>query len=190
MLDARLPEEFAEGFIPGSINIGLNGQFAIWVGTLLDIEKPMIVVASAGKESETVLRLARVGYEKVRGVLQGGFSAWLAAGFSIDTIDSIGPDAAADLSDKGLLVVDVRNKDEFASGHVKEAMNIPLHQLMAKAERLDPDDDFVLHCKGGYRSMIAASILKSKGIDNFVNVLGGYDALLKTRISIEEPLTK
>jgi glyoxylase-like metal-dependent hydrolase (beta-lactamase superfamily II)/rhodanese-related sulfurtransferase len=190
VLDTRHPDTFSQGFIPGSLNIGLNGQFAIWVGTLIDINQPIVVVAEAGKEEESIMRLARVGYENVKGYLKGGIQTWIHEGYGVDMVESIGPESAADLTDKGLLVLDVRNPEEFAQGHVEGAMNIPLSKLANKTDRLDPDLDFVLHCKSGYRSMIAASILKSKGVDNFVNVTGGFDALQKTRISVVSGLVK
>jgi hydroxyacylglutathione hydrolase len=186
VLDTRHPDAFGAGFIPGAWNIGLNGQFAIWVGTLINIRQPLILVADPGQEQEAILRLARVGYEQVRGFLDGGFAAWKQVAYPMDSVDTVTPDAAADLADKGLMVLDVRNADEFAQGHVKFAENIPLAKLPNKdAERFDEDEEFVLHCKSGYRSMIAASILKSKGVHGFVNVSGGYDALLKTHASIQ-----
>lgn len=189
VLDTRHPDEFGAGFIPGAWNIGLNGQFAIWVGTLIPIRKPLIVVTSPGQEQEAILRLARVGYEQVRGYLDGGMEAWNQVAYPIDSVETVSPEAAADLADKGLLVIDVRNSDEFAQGHVMGADNIPLAKLPNKdAERFDEDEEFVLHCKSGYRSMVAASILKSKGVHGFVNVRGGYDALLKTHASIQSPV--
>lgn len=190
VLDTRNPEVFAEGFIPGAWNIGLNGQFAVWVGTLVGINQAIVVVAAPGKEQEAILRLARVGYENVKGYVEGGMIAWEKAGMPLDTVDSVSSEAAADLADKGLYVLDVRNADEFAQGHVAGATNIPLGQLSAKIDRVDADEDFLVHCKGGYRSMIAASILKAKGIHSLVNVQGGYDALVKTHVSIKAPILR
>jgi len=188
ILDTRDGENFTNGFIPGSVSIGLDGRFAEWAGSLLSFKEPMILVTDEGKEEETLVRLARVGFENVEGYLQGGFEAWKKAGEKIDLIINVEPDELAmDIPfDKNLLVVDVRKYNEFAEGHVKEAINISLDEMVdvAQIAQLEENQNIYLHCAGGYRSVIAASLLKRQGYHNLRNVLGGY-AKIKEQKSIQ-----
>ncbi|HEX4876966.1 MAG TPA: MBL fold metallo-hydrolase [Chitinophagaceae bacterium] len=181
LLDTRNATVFTQGFVPGSISIGLEGRFAEWAGSLLPFDKPILLVTEPGKERESVVRLARVGFEKVLGYLQGGFDAWKNAGEAIDMIIDIEPDELMmDLPhDSNLVVVDVRRGTEFADGHLKDAVNIPLEQMTDPGTIADLDENMNLyvHCAGGYRSVIAASLLKRQGIHNLRNVLGGWSQI-------------
>ncbi len=183
ILDTRNPEVFTKGFIPNSINIGLNGQFAPWVGALiLDIKQQILLITEVGKEEETVARLARVGYDHVIGFLEGGFDAWKAAGFEIDTVNSITAEEFRDLYAHNPIVIDVRKPGEFAAEHVDGAKNIPLDYINEDLAQFPKDEPFVIHCAGGYRSMMAASILKARGWDNFMEVSGGFAAIKNTDV--------
>jgi hydroxyacylglutathione hydrolase len=178
ILDTRNGEEFTEGFIPGSVSIGLDGRFAEWAGSLLSFKEPMILVTNKGKEDETLVRLARVGFENVEGYLKGGFEAWKKAGEKIDLIINVEADELAmDIPfDENLTVLDVRRYNEFAEGHVKEAVNIPLDEMVdvAQIAQLEENQNIYVHCEGGYRSVIASSLLKRQGYHNLRNVLGGW----------------
>lgn len=178
LLDTRTAAEFTQGFIPGSVFIGLEGRFAEWAGSLLPFDQPMILVTEAGKEKETVIRLARVGFSKVIGYVDGGFEAWKAAGEEIDMIIDVEADELAmDLPfDPNLVIVDVRRETEYADGHVKGAKNIPLNEMTDPASMgdLEEEQNIYVHCAGGYRSVIAASLLKRQGIHNLRNILGGW----------------
>jgi hydroxyacylglutathione hydrolase len=178
ILDTRRSEVFVAGFVPGSISIGLDGRFAEWAGSLLPFDKPLVLVTAPGEERESVIRLARVGFDKVKGHLDGGFAAWQQAGEPIDMIIDIEPDELAmDIPfDPNLLIVDVRRETEFAEGHVKDAMNLPLQDLADPGNMASLDEKYNLyvHCGGGYRSVIAASLLKRQGIHNLRNVTGGW----------------
>jgi len=178
VLDTRNASIFVEGFIPGAVFIGLEGKFAEWAGSLLPFDKPILLVTEVGKERETVIRLARVGFASIEGYLAGGFEAWLAAGEKIDLIINVETDELAmDLPfDDNLVVVDVRKEVEFADGHVKEAVNIPLGNMIDPASMADIEDtdNLYLHCASGFRSVIAASLLKRQGIHNLRNVVGGW----------------
>ncbi len=183
VLDTRPPDVFAIAFIPNAINIGLDGQFAPWAGALIPEGQPILLVTEAGKEEEAVTRLARVGYDHTIGYLQGGMEAWKQAGKEIDAINAIkASDFALRYADGQPLVVDFRKPDEFASGHVDKARNIPLDYINEHIAELPKDQPFYLHCAGGYRSMIAASILKARGWDNFVNIEGGLGEISKTNV--------
>ncbi|MBX3102095.1 MAG: MBL fold metallo-hydrolase [Bacteroidetes bacterium] len=173
ILDTRHPDLFEKGYVPGSINVGLNGQYAVWVGTVIPFGKRLVLVPEPGKEEESILRLARVGYDNVAGYLSS-LEAWKAAGLPVETVTSIGAEGIRAEMDKGAVVVDVRNPGEFQQSHIAQAMNIPLADLTKRLPELKPDTRYVIHCAGGYRSMIAASILKDKGYANFVNVAGGF----------------
>jgi glyoxylase-like metal-dependent hydrolase (beta-lactamase superfamily II)/rhodanese-related sulfurtransferase len=181
VLDTRNPEEFTNGFVPGSISIGLDGRFAEWAGSLLSFKDPIIVVTEKGKEEETIVRLARVGIDNVEGFLEGGFEAWKAAGEKTDIIIDVEADELAmDLPfDDNLLVLDVRKPNEFNEGHVKGAMNLPLSEMtdVAQIAALEENQNIYVHCAGGYRSVIAASLLKRQGYHNLRNVLGGYEKI-------------
>jgi glyoxylase-like metal-dependent hydrolase (beta-lactamase superfamily II)/rhodanese-related sulfurtransferase len=178
ILDTRDASVFTEGFVPGSVSIGLEGRFAEWAGSLLPFDKPMLLVTESGKEKETIVRLARVGFDKVKGYLDGGYEAWKNAGENIDMIVDVEADELMmDLPhDPKLVVVDVRRETEYADGHVKDAVNIPLIDMTdpASMANLEDDQNLYVHCAGGYRSVIAASLLKRQGIHNLRNVVGGW----------------
>ncbi len=185
VLDTRKPEDFAQGFIPNAINIGIDGGFAPWVGTLIpDIKQQILLVTDQGREEEVVTRLARVGYDYTIGYLQGGFAAWQNAGKEIDAIISISPAAFEQRYqlDNSLKVVDVRKPSEYQSEHVATASNTPLDSLNDYLAEIPKDQPVYLHCAGGYRSMIAASILKARGYNNLVNVQEGFKGISETSI--------
>ena len=183
MLDTRNPEVFAQGFVPNSINIGLNGQFAPWVGALItDIKQNIVLITEEGKEEETLTRLARVGYDFVVGYLKGGFQAWKAAGMEVDTVNRINAEQFAEQFKASPIVIDVRKPGEFAAEHVDGAKSIPLDYINEDLAQFPKDQPFIIHCAGGYRSMIAASILKARGWENFVDVEGGFSAISKTDV--------
>lgn len=192
VLDTRSPDEFEKAFIPGSINIGLDGTYAVWVGSLIDINVQLVLVTPEGREEESITRLARVGYEKVAGYLQGGIAAWREAGFPTDSIQSVSPEEFAQAfgsGKSGYDLIDVRRPGEFESGHVEHAENICLSnfsapETYAQLQRAEP---FYLHCAGGYRSMIAASLLKARGINNFVNVRQGWAGIKNQPLKFELP---
>jgi hydroxyacylglutathione hydrolase len=184
MLDTRTAGEFAKGFIPNSINIGLNGQFAPWVGALIpDVKQQLLIITEKGKEEETVMRLARVGYDYVIGFLEGGFQFWKNAGKEYDTVNRI---SAAEFEKhykkENPLVIDIRRASEFDALHVKDAINLPLDYINEQLASYPKDKTFYMHCASGFRSMIAASILKSRGWNNFVEVGGGFNAIKHTEV--------
>lgn len=183
ILDTRNSDEFTQGFIPGSVSIGLNGRFAEWAGSLLPFDKPLLLVSDAGKEKESIIRLARVGLDKVQGYLQGGYETWKKSGEKTDLIIDVEPDELMmDLPfDKNLVVVDVRKPVEFAEGHLHDAVNIPLSEMADPGSMANIEDkhNLYVHCAGGYRSVIAASLLKRQGIHNLRNVAGGWDKIKK-----------
>jgi hydroxyacylglutathione hydrolase len=184
ILDTRIPNDFEKGFIPGSLSIGLNGQYAIWVGSLLKIDQPLVLVCEEGKEEEAIIRLARVGYENVRGFLKGGMEAWKAAGKATDTVESV----SAEEMKKLLLeetVLDVRKPGEYAASRVKGAEFLTLSELESKMEQLSKETPYLIHCAGGYRSMIAASMLKAKGYTKLKNVYGGFKSIRESGIELE-----
>jgi hydroxyacylglutathione hydrolase len=181
ILDSRNATVFTHGFIPGSISIGLEGRFAEWAGSILPFDKNIILVTEPGKEKETVIRLARVGFDKMKGCLDGGFDAWKNAGEAIDMIIDVEADELImDMPhDANLVVVDVRKPNEFAEGHLKEAVNLPLQEMnnLIHLSQFEDHQNLYVHCAGGYRSVIATSLLKRQGIDNLRNVLGGWAAI-------------
>ncbi|HMK04025.1 MAG TPA: MBL fold metallo-hydrolase, partial [Ferruginibacter sp.] len=178
ILDTRHADVFTKGFIPGSIFIGLEGRFAEWAGSMLPFDKAIILVTEPGKEEETVVRLSRVGFDKMQGYLKGGFETWVNAGEPIDIIIDVESDELAmDIPhDPNLLVVDVRRETEFADGHIKGAKNLPLNEItdVLNLAQFEDTQNLYVHCAGGYRSVIAASLLKKEGIHNLRNVLGGW----------------
>ncbi len=181
VLDTRAPEDFALGFVPGSINIGLDGNFAMWVGEMItDIQQEILLITEAGREEEAIIRLARVGYDHAVGYLDGGFDAWKSEGCEIDTVNRITADEFAEKFNKKIPTFDVRKRSEFEAEHVVDVVNVPLNEINQHLAKFPENEDFILHCAGGYRSMIAASILKSRGIHNFVDVIGGMAAIAKT----------
>lgn len=181
ILDTRNETLFSQGFVPGSISIGLDGRFAEWAGSLLPFDKEIILVTEVGKERETIVRLARVGFAKIKGYLNGGFEAWQKSGNLIDLIIDVDADELAmDIPfDKNLLVIDVRRETEFADGHIRGAINIPLSEMNdpASMANLEETQNLYVHCGGGYRSIIAASLLKRQGIHNLRNVSGGWNKI-------------
>ncbi|MDR3679691.1 MAG: MBL fold metallo-hydrolase [Flavipsychrobacter sp.] len=178
VLDTRNSAVFTSGFVPESISIGLDGRFAEWAGSLLPFNESIILVTDPGKEKESITRLARVGIDNVQGYLEGGFEAWQNSGETVDLIIDIEADELAmDMPfDQNLEVIDVRKETEFENGHVKGATNVPLDTLMdpLNVAMIDSDNNLYVHCAGGYRSVIAASILKRHGYHNLRNVLGGF----------------
>ncbi len=184
VLDVRHQSEFIKGHIPRSIFIGIDGNFAPWVGALIvDVTQPILLVAPKGREEEVVTRLSRVGFDNVIGYLDGGFEAWKDANMEIDTITSISAEEfAKDFEDKKDVVFDVRREGEYVAEHVDGAKNTQLDYLNNYLSEFPEDKTFYVHCAGGYRSVIAASILKSRGIHNLVDVAGGYGAIKNTDI--------
>lgn len=181
VLDTRNPEVFVKGFIPNSINIGIDGDFAPWVGTMIaDIKQQILLVAEPGREEEVVTRLARVGYDFTIGYLDGGFEAWKAAGKAVEKIVNITANELASILNIGKLnVIDVRRPGEYQSEHVQNAKNIPLEYLNDHFAELRQDETYIIHCAAGYRSVIFASILKARGFQNLINVTGGFAAIKK-----------
>lgn len=186
VLDARHEDEFAKGFIPGAINIGLDGNFAMWVGALItDLKQPILFLCESGREEETVTRLARVGYDFAIGYLEGGLDAWKQAGEEVDVIPSIDArELAKRFNDGPINILDVRKESEFEAEHVIGAQNFPLDFINRNMEQVDREKTYYLHCKGGYRSMTAASILKARGFEQLVNVSGGFDALKESGVNL------
>lgn len=181
VLDARAPADFRKGFIPNSVNIGIDGSFASWTGALLgDSHQPLLLVTDPGRESEVVTRLARVGYENVLGHLAGGFASWAAAGRDIDTVASITPDEFFRRREKTAQVIDVRKPEEYSAGSVEGAINIPLDTLNAAMPQLSRSEHLYIHCASGYRSMIASSILKARGFEDVTDIEGGYNGLSRS----------
>jgi glyoxylase-like metal-dependent hydrolase (beta-lactamase superfamily II)/rhodanese-related sulfurtransferase len=183
ILDTRDAEDFAKGFIPNSINIGLEGNFAMWVGEMIkDIRQEILLVTEKGEEKEAMVRLSRVGYDHTIGFLEGGFDAWKASGKEVDHVNRLSPEEFAAKYDEKPLVFDVRKKSEFDSEHVVGAVNVPLNQINEHLAEFPKDKPFMVHCAGGYRSMIAASILKQRGWDNFVDIRGGFKEIAETKV--------
>jgi len=179
VLDTRAPQTFAAGFVPNSINIGIDGQFAPWVGAMIpDIKQEILLVCEPGREEEVVTRLARVGYDHTIGYLEGGFEAWKKSGKEIDQIESID---TAELSKRmqadNIEIIDVRKKSEYLSEHMVEAENAPLDFINDSMAQLDKNKTYYVHCAGGYRSMIFNSILRARGYDNLIDVKGGFKAI-------------
>jgi len=188
MLDVRTPFDFATGHIPNSIFIGLNGSFAPWVGELIiDVKQPIILIVSQGQEQEAVTRLSRVGFDNTLGYLHGGIDAWEEAGNEVDTVSSVpASDLEAAYTEFKSRIFDVRKESEYLSEHVLNAKNTPLSNLNAQLAEFPKEKDFYVHCAGGYRSMIAISILKSRGYHNMIDVQGGFKAIAETKIPISK----
>ncbi len=181
ILDTRNATEFHKGFIPNSINIGLKGDFAPWVGAMIvDVHQPILLVTENGTEEEAITRLSRVGFDKVQGFLEGSFDAWKNSGKEIDEVKRISPDEFADQFDKNSKIIDVRKPSEYEAEHVEDSFSRPLDVINDWVSGIDEEEHFFLHCAGGYRSMIAASILNSRGIRNFTEIEGGFNAIKKT----------
>ena len=182
MLDTRAPGDFAVAHIPRSINIGIDGQFAPWVGSVIgDVKTPIILITPEGREEEVVTRLSRVGFDHILGHLKGGFNSWTAAAKETDSVNRISAEQfAAEFESGKSVVVDVRKESEYRAEHVEDAYNKPLDFINDWFAGVDSHGEFFMHCAGGYRSMIAASILKSRGIHQFKEVEGGFGAIAKT----------
>ncbi|MEO7445140.1 MAG: rhodanese-like domain-containing protein [Ferruginibacter sp.] len=183
LLDTRPATEFTQGFIPGSVFIGLEGRFAEWAGSLLPFNKSMMILTPKGNEEETIIRLSRVGFDKVVGYVKGGFKAWEKAGEKLDMIIDVEADELMmDIPhDPNLQVIDVRRETEFADGHLDNAYNLPLQEMtdIVHIAQLEDNNNLYVHCAGGYRSVIAASLLKRQGYHNLRNVLGGWASIKK-----------
>ncbi|ALI97899.1 MBL fold metallo-hydrolase [Rufibacter tibetensis] len=184
VLDTRKAADFALGHVPNSINIGLNGSFAPWVGELIpDIQQPIVFLADAGREEEVVTRLARVGYDHTLGYLENGMTTWKAANKEIESLPSI---SAQEFSQRVQaekpVIIDVRKPSEYSAEHVEGAVNMPLSSLNEHLVEIPKEEPVYLHCAGGYRSMMAASILKARGFDNLIDVAGGFKAILETDV--------
>lgn len=183
ILDVRHQTEFIKGFIPQSIFIGIDGGFAPWVGALIkDINQPILLVSPEGREEEVITRLSRVGFDNVLGYLEGSFETWQKAGKEIDTLESISAENLAEKISNNQPVFDVRKPGEYTSEHIKVAESTPLDFLNNHITEFPKKDKFYIHCAGGYRSVIAGSILKARGFHNVVDVAGGYGAIKKTEI--------
>ncbi len=189
ILDSRDPSSFEMGFIRNSINIGLDGRFAEWVGKLILEHEPVLLITPERKEEETILRMARIGYENVIGYLNGGVKAWQSAGLPIDMIISIDTEEfELDLKhETDIVVLDVREPSEYQGGHVENAHSLPLPVLPKELITLDPAAKYYLYCQTGYRSIIAASMMKQQGFSQVKNVTGGFDEIAKTRITVTQP---
>ena len=180
ILDTRDPQTFSEGFVPNSINIGIDGGFAPWVGSLIpDVKQEILLITDPGREEEVVTRLARVGYDYCLGYLDGGIAAWKAVGMEIDTIDRVTANELADLLEKDahLPVFDVRKQGEFGAEHIAQATHAALDYINESMLQIPKEGPVHIHCAGGYRSMIFASILRARGYDNLIDVKGGYKAI-------------
>jgi hydroxyacylglutathione hydrolase len=182
ILDTRNASDFSKGFVPQSINIGISGDFAPWVGALIaDVNQPIVLVTDSGKEEETVTRLSRVGFDSVLGHLKGGFEAWKTSGFDVDTINRITTVQFENEVKIGVSkVVDIRKESEYEAEHLEDAYSKPLAYINDWIKDINPNEHFFMHCAGGYRSMIAASILQARGYRNFSEIDGGFNAIAKT----------
>jgi hydroxyacylglutathione hydrolase len=184
ILDTRNNGDFAKGFIPQSINIGINGDFAPWVGALIaDVKQPIILVTEIGQEGESVTRLSRVGFDHLLGYLEGGFETWKKSGKEFDTVNRItAAEFAKQLKIGESKVIDIRKDSEYSAEHVEEAYSGPLANINEWIKDIDPKQPLFLHCAGGYRSMIAASILQARGFRNFSEIEGGFNAVAQTEV--------
>ena len=187
VLDVRHQDDFAAGHVPRSIFIGLDGSFAPWVGALIaDVNQPILLVTEPGREEEAVTRLSRVGFDNTLGYLKGGFAAWKKASKEYDAVNSItAQEFKNEMITNALPVFDVRKQSEFLSEHVLDANNTPLDFINDHLAEF-PEKPFYLHCAGGYRSMIASSILKSRGIHNLVDIKGGFKAIQEAGVPVSE----
>lgn len=180
ILDTRPPQTFNKGFVPDSLNIGIKGGFAVWLGTLVtDLNRPIVLVADEETVEEVILRCSRVGYDNVVGYLKGGIEAWENDGGKLNTITSVTPEEFASKHAERT-ILDVRKPGEYEAEHVENATTFPLDFIHENVGNLDKDKEYFVHCKGGYRSMIASSILQANGIENIIEIKGGMDAILKT----------
>ena len=185
ILDVRDKTDFVKGFIPNAIFIGLDGSFAPWVGALIpDLRQAILIVAPAGKEEETVKRLSRVGYDNSIGYLKGGFAAWQADGREVDQIETIDVGQLAETyqKDKAIPILDVRKPSEWEGEHIEGSQNFALDYINSNMHKVEKDKHYYLHCRSGYRSTIATSILKARGFENLVNVIGTFEGIAASSI--------
>ncbi|WP_310560644.1 MBL fold metallo-hydrolase [Flavobacterium sp.] len=183
ILDVRHQDDYSKGHIPQSIFIGIDGDFAPWVGALIpDIKQPILLVAPLGRAEESITRLARVGYDNTLGYLKGGFETWKNAGFEYDTVNWITANGLEEIMEENVPIFDVRKEGEFTAEHIEGAQSTPLDFINDHIAEFPKEDEFYVHCAGGYRSVIAASILKARGYHNIVNILGGFASIKKTTI--------
>lgn len=183
ILDTRSAADFHKGFVPNSINIGLKGDFAPWVGAMIvDVKQPILLVSDSGTEEEAITRLARVGFDNVLGYLDGSFESWKNSGKETDSVHRISPEEFAEKFNENSKVIDVRKISEYEAEHVNEAFNRPLSEINEWVNALDSNEHFFIHCAGGYRSMIASSILNSRGIRNFTEIEGGFGKIKETNV--------
>lgn len=190
IIDTRIPDVFEQGFIPGALNFGLNGQYAIWAATLLDITTPLLIVAETGKEKESIERLTRVGFDQIIGYLEGGFEAWKAADKRWDMVISVDEEEfELDAKHTDITILDVRKPGEFKDAHLTKAVHFSLDRIAQDYGQLNKDEEYLIHCAGGYRSMIATSYLKSKGFQRVKNVYGGWSKIkdMKLPITFDTP---
>ncbi len=185
VIDTRHQNTFIKGFVPQSIFIGIDGSFAMWVGALiLDINQPILIIADPGREEEVVTRLSRVGYDNSIGFLEGGFDAWQAAGKDVDTLDQVTAEELKGI--EGATIVDVRKQGEYLSEHVVDAVNVELDYFNDQMASVPQEGTFYVHCAGGYRSVIASSILKARGYHNMVDVAGGFKAIKEAGLNVTD----
>ncbi|UHO36926.1 MBL fold metallo-hydrolase [Chryseobacterium capnotolerans] len=184
MLDVRNNGEFAKGFIPQSVNIGLDGDFAPWVGALIaDVNQPILLITKPGDEEEAVTRLSRVGFDHVLGFLKGSFESWKSIGKETDAVNRISAEEfEKEIAGSVVKIIDVRKENEYAAEHVNEAYSKPLAYINEWINEIHPEEHFYLHCAGGYRSMMAASILQARGFRNFTEIEGGFKAIASTGV--------
>lgn len=184
IVDVRNNREFAEGFVPQSVNIGLDGDFAPWAGALIaDVNQPILLVADEGREEEAVTRLGRVGFDQVLGFLEGSFEAWKNSGRETDAVRRISAEQFEnEISGRNVKIIDVRKESEYNAEHIEGAYSRPLAYINEWMSETDPEEHFYLHCAGGYRSMIAAGILQARGYRNFTDIEGGFSAIVETGI--------
>ncbi|AZA79997.1 MBL fold metallo-hydrolase [Chryseobacterium sp. G0186] len=184
ILDVRSNGRFAEGFIPQSVNIGLDGDFAPWVGALIvDVNQPILLVTEKGEEEEAVTRLSRVGFDKVLGFLEGGFDAWKKSGKETDAVHRISPEQfEKEIHQKEVKIIDIRRESEYNAEHIHEAYSKPLAYINEWLHTIEPEEHFYMHCGSGYRSTMAASILQARGYRNFTEIEGGFRAISLTSI--------
>lgn len=188
IIDARDKQAFADGHIPESVFIGIDDSFAPWVGALIfDLKQPIVFLADEGKEEEVVTRLARVGYDNSVGFLKGGMETWQLAGESIKFVVQITPEVFAAIYRDGKHLMDVRKETEFSAQHIEGATSFPLEAIYDDFDSLDKNEILYLYCVGGYRSMIASSILQAKGFEQIINIQGGFNALKELDIPLTQP---
>ena len=183
ILDVRHQDDYSKGHIPQSIFVGIDGDFAPWVGALIpDIKQPILLVTPLGREEESITRLARVGYDNTLGYLKGGFDTWKNAGFEYDTVNWVTANSLEELMEENVPVFDVRKEGEYTAEHIEGSISTPLDFINDNIGEFPKEEEFYVHCAGGYRSVIAASILKARGYHNIINVLGGFAAVKKTAV--------